>query len=90
MNKAELQAESAADVKEVQALMAAKNIRVEGRQRIDTETGFIETIAVFVSEKRLDDAVAPTTTEEVAPIPAEAAVDPAPPGVSKTDAEHAG
>lgn len=64
MNRAELQAQSAADVKEVQALMAAKGIRVEARQRLNTDNGFIELVPIFVSEKVLDPGAAPTTTEE--------------------------
>lgn len=64
MNKAELQKQSAEDVREVQALMKAKGIRVEARRRLNTDNGFIEDVVIFVSEKRLDPEVAPATTEE--------------------------
>lgn len=64
MNKAELQKQSAEDVKEVQALMKSKGIRVEARQQLNTNTGFIELVCVFISEKRLAPEVAPETVEE--------------------------
>lgn len=62
--RAKAQAQSAADVKEVQELMKAKGIRVEARQRLNTENGFIELVAIFISEKRIDPAVAPAVAEE--------------------------
>lgn len=98
MNKAELEAKAAAqaqsvlDVQEVQELMKAKNIRVEARQRLNTENGFIELVAIFISEKVIDPTTLPVvaeevkTVEEVAPAveKVEAEV------IDKTDAEHAG
>lgn len=64
MTREELQKQSAEDVKEVQALMKEKGIRVEARQQLNTNTGFIELVVVFVSEKRLNPEVAPVVAEE--------------------------
>ena len=68
MNRKELQAQSAADVQEIKDLMAAKNIRVEARQRLNTDNGFIELVAIFISEKVLNPEVEPSETEEVVPV----------------------
>ena len=54
MDKAELQKQSAEDVKAVQALMRENGIRLEARQQLNTNTGFIELVVVFLSMKRVE------------------------------------